>query len=211
MNSTGQYYYNARWYDLNLGRFTTEDPISDGLNWYAYANNNPLRFVDPTGLIDVESDIVETETYVDVDTDSLMTGDPMDIFDDPEVAKADTLAQLEDVVDETVEMISFTTTLGGLLPDEEVSTTLFFIGVGTDLYSTLVSEDMSGLELGIKIGLGVVGLISSPAVAVPCVLATMYVGSAFDHLDDGPITTTDNMSDLSDFLGGTIDWAMDNQ
>ena len=50
MNSTGQYYYNARWYDPNLGRFTTEDPIRDGLNWYIYANNNPLRFVDPTGL-----------------------------------------------------------------------------------------------------------------------------------------------------------------
>ena len=50
MNSTGQYYYNARWYDPNLGRFTTEDPIRSGLIWYAYANNNPLRFVDPTGL-----------------------------------------------------------------------------------------------------------------------------------------------------------------
>ena len=50
MNSTGQYYYNARWYDPSLGRFTTEDPIKDGSNWYAYANNNPLRFVDPTGL-----------------------------------------------------------------------------------------------------------------------------------------------------------------
>ena len=50
MNSTGQYYFNARWYDPNLGRFTTEDPIKSGLNWYVYANNNPLRFVDPTGL-----------------------------------------------------------------------------------------------------------------------------------------------------------------
>ena len=50
MNPTGQCYYNARWYDPNLGRFTTEDTIKAGLNWFIYANNNPLRFVDPTGL-----------------------------------------------------------------------------------------------------------------------------------------------------------------
>ena len=47
---TGLYYYNARWYDPQIGRFTTEDPIRSGLNWYIYANNNPLKFVDPTGL-----------------------------------------------------------------------------------------------------------------------------------------------------------------
>ncbi len=47
---TGLYYFNARWYDPNLGRFITEDPIKDGNNWYLYANNNPLRFTDPTGL-----------------------------------------------------------------------------------------------------------------------------------------------------------------
>ncbi len=44
------YYFNARWYDPNTGRFTTEDPIRDGINWFVYASNNPLRFVDPTGL-----------------------------------------------------------------------------------------------------------------------------------------------------------------
>ena len=47
---TGLYHFNARWYDPDLGRFITEDPIKDGTNWYIYANNNPLRFIDPTGL-----------------------------------------------------------------------------------------------------------------------------------------------------------------
>ncbi len=47
---SGRYYYNARWYDPNLGRFITEDPIKDGSNWFIYTSNNPLNFTDPTGL-----------------------------------------------------------------------------------------------------------------------------------------------------------------
>ena len=44
------YYYGARYYDPYIGRFTQRDPIGDGVNWYAYVANNPLRFIDPTGL-----------------------------------------------------------------------------------------------------------------------------------------------------------------
>lgn len=51
-NRAGLYYFNARWYDAELGRFISEDPVKDGLNWYAYCSNNPLVFTDPTGLAD---------------------------------------------------------------------------------------------------------------------------------------------------------------
>ncbi len=47
---TGLYYFNARWYDPELGRFISEDPIKDGVSWYVYCGNNPLVFIDPTGL-----------------------------------------------------------------------------------------------------------------------------------------------------------------
>jgi RHS repeat-associated protein len=49
---TGLIYYRARWYDPQAGRFITEDPVgfAGGMNWYAYVDNNPIRFKDPLGL-----------------------------------------------------------------------------------------------------------------------------------------------------------------
>jgi len=46
----GLLYMRQRYYDPVVGRFLTEDPIRDGLNWYAYCGNNPVNGVDPTGL-----------------------------------------------------------------------------------------------------------------------------------------------------------------
>ena len=43
------YYYSARYYDPYIGRFTQRDPIGQGVNWYAYTMNNPMKFIDPTG------------------------------------------------------------------------------------------------------------------------------------------------------------------
>jgi RHS repeat-associated protein len=50
----GLYYFNARWYDPGTGRFITEDPARDGISWYVYVSNNPLKFTDPSGLVQVE-------------------------------------------------------------------------------------------------------------------------------------------------------------
>ena len=52
-HSTGQYYMRARYYDPLYGRFLVRDPIrhEGGNNLYAYANNNPINFSDPSGLV----------------------------------------------------------------------------------------------------------------------------------------------------------------
>lgn len=52
---TGLYFYQSRYYDAELGRFTQADTIvpsantSQALNRYAYVKNNPLKFSDPSG------------------------------------------------------------------------------------------------------------------------------------------------------------------
>ncbi len=47
---TGFYYFYARWYDPETGRFISEDPIRN-LNRYYYVDNKPLTFVDYMGLV----------------------------------------------------------------------------------------------------------------------------------------------------------------
>jgi RHS repeat-associated protein len=52
-SDVGVYYYRARWYDPQLGRFISEDPIgflSGEVNLYTYTGNNPTLYSDPFGL-----------------------------------------------------------------------------------------------------------------------------------------------------------------
>ncbi len=50
---TSQYYLRARFYNPVIGRFLNEDTYyGDGLNLYAYCDNNPVNYVDPSGHYD---------------------------------------------------------------------------------------------------------------------------------------------------------------
>jgi len=43
------YFAQNRFYDAVLHRFTQEDAVKDGRNWYAYCGNSPLVYVDADG------------------------------------------------------------------------------------------------------------------------------------------------------------------
>jgi len=49
----GLHFYNARWYDSSLSRFAQADTIVppgvQGYDRYAYVNNSPVNYTDPTG------------------------------------------------------------------------------------------------------------------------------------------------------------------
>jgi RHS repeat-associated protein len=51
-DGTGLYYYRARYYDPELSRFISEDPLgfNGGFNLYTYAMNDPVNFTDPSGM-----------------------------------------------------------------------------------------------------------------------------------------------------------------
>jgi RHS repeat-associated protein len=65
-NETGMDYFGARYYRTEIGRFTGADPLGasarstmpQSFNRYTYALNNPLRYVDPSGM-DVSKKCVE--------------------------------------------------------------------------------------------------------------------------------------------------------
>jgi RHS repeat-associated protein len=74
---TGQYsnepdfgllFYNARWYDSQLGRFAQADSIVppgvQGLDRYAAMANNPVRFSDPSGHCVVSGQVFDSGSSV---------------------------------------------------------------------------------------------------------------------------------------------------
>jgi RHS repeat-associated protein len=63
----GLYFYNARWYDPQLARFTQPDTLVPGagnpkaFDRYAYVQNNPLRYNDPSGHMQYEDPYTESD------------------------------------------------------------------------------------------------------------------------------------------------------
>jgi RHS repeat-associated protein len=55
-------YFGARYYDAALGRWLSVDPMADDYpRWspYAYSMDNPLKYIDPTGMAPIDIDILD--------------------------------------------------------------------------------------------------------------------------------------------------------
>jgi len=74
LDETELQYFGARYYSPLTGRFLTVDPVKDGVNWYSYANNNPLRYIDPDGMKPILIGLTEQEKAIfdDVTTKELL-------------------------------------------------------------------------------------------------------------------------------------------
>lgn len=74
LDSTGLYYYEARYYDPQLARFISADTIvpnprdPQSLNRYSYVENNPLRYTDPTGHFKIKFNKFFNRAFGDVGT-----------------------------------------------------------------------------------------------------------------------------------------------
>jgi uncharacterized protein RhaS with RHS repeats len=56
----------ARYFDPDVGRFITPDPIgaAGGLNIYQYCNNDPVNYKDPLGLAKIHSVLFSLDEYI---------------------------------------------------------------------------------------------------------------------------------------------------
>ncbi|NWA69723.1 RHS repeat-associated core domain-containing protein [Pseudomonas reactans] len=74
---TGLHYNTFRFYDPDIGRFTTPDPVGlrGGLNLYTYASN-PISYVDPLGLTPANAPGYHVYGLYDLDIHGNTVGDP---------------------------------------------------------------------------------------------------------------------------------------
>ena len=69
--ATGLYYFRARYYDPDLGRFLSRDPEAPAAddpityNPYQFARNNPVRFADPLGTSEFPIDMGNFGGFLD--------------------------------------------------------------------------------------------------------------------------------------------------
>jgi RHS repeat-associated protein len=63
----GLSYMRARYYDRDVGRFISKDPIGyrGGINLYGYVTNNPVNWSDPFGLTRLVFDVKQGVLWID--------------------------------------------------------------------------------------------------------------------------------------------------
>ncbi len=63
---SGLHYNRFRYYDNDCGMFVSRDPIGlmGGSNVFAYAYNNPIKYIDPNGKVPVKNQVGTLEEFV---------------------------------------------------------------------------------------------------------------------------------------------------
>jgi RHS repeat-associated protein len=108
LDSTGLYYYKARYFDPLLGRFLEPDLSLRGvapqdLNRYSYVLNNPIIYVDPTGAQPEHSQPYSPPPLINVETADYSCCVPASLPSEWVPWPGELNAQLEQILNQTVQ------------------------------------------------------------------------------------------------------------
>ena len=166
---SGLYYNYYRYYDSQLGRYVTSDPIglNGGINTFAYVGGNPVGYIDPLGLAETSINgfykgygSIETMKLINHgDIDSLMLKNDGGILYKP---------ILEDIV---MIINNENVSLASLLKDKMANNSkLYFIACNTAT-STRNSSDGLAAEMSKKLKntevIGFKGFINAYYLPIP--------------------------------------------
>jgi RHS repeat-associated protein len=113
LDSSGLYYFGARYYDSDLGRFTSVDPVKKN-EPYSYVRNNPLYFVDPSGMDEeIQQDMNWFEKIVDF---FLGLGIKNEVKEEAKVEEKTAPEQLEEDILNSLNSATSTIEEGGIVP-----------------------------------------------------------------------------------------------
>lgn len=145
----GLYNYRARLYSADLGRFLAIDPCRQYFSPYIYASNNPLLFIDPTGMFSLKS-LFSSIAGILIGAVEIVIG------------------VVIDVVGSVIVAIASFFSAGAALPLEvgvaALSGVFYGAGLGAITYSVFNTDDFSWKDYGIQMGIGAaVGLFSGGA------------------------------------------------
>jgi len=91
-----------RQYNPKIGRWTQEDPICAGLNWYTYCENDPVNRIDPWGLdsyILYDPNPLEDNNFVTLEKAELMALELKDIYGKDHVVHLIAISSGQDLID----------------------------------------------------------------------------------------------------------------
>jgi RHS repeat-associated protein len=80
-DQSGLYFLGARYYDPEMGRFISVDPIWAGDNWYSYCCGNPVKYIDPMGLEPYDDDYDDWDNDY-CDSDDWVYEDGIPVFEE---------------------------------------------------------------------------------------------------------------------------------
>jgi len=161
---TGLLYMQARYYDPKIGRFMSMDPVGFveenpmSFNRYAYANNNPYKYVDPDGraikLVKAAFNVVRKASKNGLDFKKAGKDEIADFVDN-----VSTLADGQFTADDVIAAIDIVTGFGGEVEKLGSNLNRFIKGTPSNAKNKIVARKLPNGGIAVQ--------ATSPAANIP--------------------------------------------